>query len=255
MKPAVEFGVAFPSEEGFARMPEPYPGALGFLALPGGAFESAELRMKLHKVASGKVAIIPRELLTYEVAALLPEQNTALKTEFARFFRARCKRAAELRCGEVGLRVDWERMQSEGPYRESLLMLLRGTFGILDEFRLKLRIALRLPGDAAAYVRFIREMLFPGLVLSLECTPGQIDAGALHTLRFYSDFFVLHPDPETGRNWSADEIRKLAGDAGTLCVSPRRFGIVTDDIQAAAALAEECRHPAAPPENKEMESC
>ena len=255
MKPAVEFGAVFPSAEGFARMPEPYPAGLGFLALPGGAFERQELRMKLHKVVSGKVAIVPRELIGYEMASLLPEQNLALKVEFARVFRARCKRALELRCGEVGFRLDWERMQSDAVYRDALLWLLRGTFGILDEFHLKLRIAFRLPGDAAAYVRFLREMLFPGMVLSLECTPGGVETEALHALRFYSDFFVLHPDPETGRGWSADEIRRLAGEAGTLCVSPRRFGIVTDDVQAAAALAEEFRRPAEAPENREKESC
>ena len=256
MKPAVEFGAVFPSAEGFARMPEPYPAGLGFLALPGEAFERQELRMKLHKIVSGKVAVIPRELIGYEMASLLPEQNLALKVEFARVFRARCKRAVELRCGEVGFRIDWERMRSEPVYREAQLRLLRGTFGILDEFHLKLRIAFRLPGDAAAYVRFLREMLFPGLVFSLECTPGSVETEALHTLRFYSDFFVLHPEPETGRGWSADEIRKLAGEAGTLCVSPRRFGIVTDEVQAVAALAEEFRRPAVvPPENREKESC
>lgn len=81
--------------------------------MPGGAFDSAELRMKLHRIASGKVAIVPRELVAYEIAALLPEQNTALRIEFARFFRARCKRALELRCSEVGLRFDWERMFRE----------------------------------------------------------------------------------------------------------------------------------------------
>lgn len=69
--------------------------------------------MKLHRIASGKVAIVPRELVAYEIAALLPEQNTALRIEFARFFRARCKRALELRCSEVGLRFDWERMFRE----------------------------------------------------------------------------------------------------------------------------------------------
>ena len=106
MNPPVEFGVVFSSEDGFARMPEPYPKGLAFLAVPGGAFDSAELRMKLHRIASGKVAIVPRELVAYEIAALLPEQNTALRIEFARFFRARCKRALELRCSEVGLRFD-----------------------------------------------------------------------------------------------------------------------------------------------------
>lgn len=256
MKPAVEFGAVFASTEGFARMPEPYPAGLGFLMFPGDALESQELRMKLHKIVSGKVAVVPRELLSYEMVSLLPEQNLALKVEFARVFRARCKRALELRSSEVGLRIDWERMQTERSYREALLLLLRGTFGILDEYRLKLRIALRLPGDAEAYVRFLREMLFPGLVFSLECTPGSVEAETLHALRFYSDCFVLHPDPETGRGWSADEIRKLAEDAGTLCVSPRRFGVVTGDVHGVAALAEEFRHAAAaPPEIREKESC
>ena len=46
------------------------------------------------------------------------------------------------------------------------------------------------------------------------------------------------------------------GEAGTLCVSPRRFGIVTDDVPAAAALAEEFRRPAVvPEENREVKSC
>lgn len=256
MTPAVEFGAVLCSADGLARMPEPYPAGLGFLAFPGEAFESQELRMKLHKVVSGKVAVMPRELLAYEMISLLPEQNLALKIEFARVFRARCKRALELRSGEVGLRIDWERMQAEEGYRDALRQLLRGTFGILDEFHLKLRLALRLPGNAAAYMRFLREMQFPGLVFSLECTPGAVETDALHTLRFYSDFFALHPDPETGRGWSVDEIRKLAGEAGTLCVSPRRFGIVTDDVPAAAVLAEEFRRPAVvPEENREVKSC
>ena len=129
MNPPVEFGVVFSSEDGFARMPEPYPKGLAFLAVPGGAFDSAELRMKLHRIASGKVAIVPRELVAYEIAALLPEQNTALRIEFARFFRARCKRALELRCSEVGLRFDWERMFREPAYRDALVLLLRGSFG------------------------------------------------------------------------------------------------------------------------------
>ena len=78
MNPPVEFGVVFSSEDGFARMPEPYPKGLAFLAVPGGAFDSAELRMKLHRIASGKVAIVPRELVAYEIAALLPDTDLFL---------------------------------------------------------------------------------------------------------------------------------------------------------------------------------
>ena len=245
MNPPVEFGVVFSSEDGFARMPEPYPKGLAFLAVPGGAFDSAELRMKLHRIASGKVAIVPRELVAYEIAALLPEQNTALRIEFARFFLARCKRALELRCSEVGLLYDWERMFREPAYRDALVLLLRGSFGILDEYRLKLRLGVRLPGNADSYVRLLRDLLYPGISLSLECTPGAPDREALHRLRFYSDFFALHPEPETGSGWSADDIRTLVEAAGGLAARPRRIGIVTDDIQSAAALAAGYNRPAA----------
>lgn len=240
--PPVEFGTVFPSEESFARMQEPYPKGLSFLAVPGGVLESSALRMKLHKIASGKVSIVPRELIASEIASLLPEQNLALRIEFARFFRTRCKRALELRSTEVGLRFDWERMGREPAYRESLLLLLRGSFGILTENRLKLRLGVRLPGDAAGYVRLIRELLFPGLALSLECWPdGEIGTEAFRALQFYSDSFVLHPDSATGEGWSAEEIEKLVDAAGTLCASTRRIGIVSEDTQAVAAVAGEFR--------------
>ncbi len=237
----VEFGAVFSSEENFARMPEPYPKGLGFLAVPGEVFDNSALRMKLHKIASGKVGIVPRELVAYEIASLLPEQNMALRVEFARFFRARCKRAIEQRSTEVGLRFDWERMAQEPAHRDALLLLLRGSFGILAENKLKLRLAVRLPGDAAEYVRLIRELLYPGVALSLECYPGGIGAETLHALRFYSDTFVLHPDPVTGESWSAEDIKILIETAGGLCTSPRRIGIVSEDAQTAAALASEYR--------------
>lgn len=247
----VEFGAVFSGEESFANMPEPYPKELRFLALPGEALDNAALRMKLHKIASGKVAIIPRDLIAYEIASLLPEQNLALRTEFARFFRARCKRALELRSSEVGLRFDWERMERDAAYRDALFLLLRGSFGILDACKLKLRLEVRLPGDARGYVRMIRELLYPGVALSLECVPGEIAPEALHALRFYSDCFVLRHDPATGAGWSVAEIEKLVGTAGNLCASPRRIGIVCEDAQIAAALAEEYGRP----DHQGEESC
>ncbi len=247
----VEFGAVFLSEESFARMPEPYPKELRFVAVPGEVLDNAALRMKLHKIASGKVAVIPRDLVAHEIASLLPDQNLALRTEFARFFRARCKRALELRSTEVGLRFDWERMAADAAYRDALFQLLRGSFGILAECKLKLRLGVRLPGDGQGYVRLVRDLLYPGVALSLECVPGEIEPEAFHPLRFYSDCLVLHPDPATGAGWSAAEIEKLAGSAGNLCASPRRIGIVCEDAQIAAALAEECKRP----DHQGEESC
>lgn len=239
----VEFGAVFSSEESFARMPEPYPKELRFVAVPGEALDNAALRMKLHKIASGKVAVVPRDLIAHEIASLLPDQNLALRIEFARFFRARCKRALELRSSEVGLRFDWERMAGDVAYRAALSQLLRGSFGILDACKLKLRLQVRLPGDAEGYVRLVRELLYPGVALSLECAPGDIAPEALNALRFYSDCFVLHPDSATGAGWSVAEIGELAGAAGNLCASPRRIGIVCEDAQIAAALAQKCSRP------------
>ena len=247
----VEFGAVFLSVESFARMPEPYPKELGFVAVPGEALDDAALRMKLHKIASGKVAIIPRDLIACEIASFLPEQNLALRIEFARFFRARCKRALEQRSTEVGLRFDWERMAQDAAYRESLQLLLRGSFGILAECKLTLRLGVRLPGDAEAYVRMLRELLYPGVGLSLECVPGETTPEALHALRFYSDCLVLHPDPATGAGWLGEEIGKLIGTAGNLCASPRRVGIVCEDAQIAAALVQEYNRP----DHQGEESC
>jgi len=241
----VEFGVVFSSGESFARMPEPYPKGLAFLAVPGEVFDSITLRMKLHKIASGKVTVVPREAVDYEIASFLPEQNLGFKVEFARFFRSRCKRAQEQRSSEVGLRFDWERMAREDAYRERLRLLLRGCFGMLDEYRLKLRLGVRLPGDAQSYVRLVRELIYPGIALSLECVPGAADPETLRTLRFYSDFFVLRPDLETGTGWNCEEIEHLVGAAGSLCASPRRIGIESGDAQSVAALAEEYRRRAA----------
>ena len=136
-------------------------------------------------------------------------------------------------------------MFREPAYRDALVLLLRGSFGILDEYRLKLRLGVRLPGNADSYVRLLRDLLYPGISLSLECTPGAPDREALHRLRFYSDFFALHPEPETGSGWSADDIRTLVEAAGGLAARPRRIGIVTDDIQSAAALAAGYNRPAA----------
>jgi len=247
----VEFGAVFSREESFAKMPEPYPKKLRFLAVPGEALDNAALRLKLHKIASGKVAVIPREVVAYEIASLLPEQNLSLRTEFARFFRARCKRALELRSSEVGLRFDWEHMGCDAAYRDALFLLLRGSLGILDAYKLKLRLAVRLPGDAEGYVRLVRELLYPGVALSLECVPGEIAPEALHALRFYSDCLVLHPDPATGAGWSAAEIKELVGTAGNLCASPRRIGIVCEDAQIVATLAEEYGRP----DHQGEESC
>ncbi len=130
-------------------------------------------------------------------------------------------------------------------HRDALVLLLHGSFGILDEYRLKLRLGVRLPGNADSYVRLLRDLLYPGISLSLECTPGAPDREALHRLRFYSDFFALHPELETGSGWSADDIRTLVEAAGGLAARPRRIGIVTDDIQSAAALAAGYNRPAA----------
>lgn len=245
MNPPTEFGVVFSGEDEFARMPEPYPKGLSFLALPGGALDCADLRKKLGRIASNNVAILPRELVAYEVTALLPEQTTALRIEFARFFRARCKRAIELHCSEVGLRLNWERIFQESAYRDALFLLLRGCFGILDEFRLKLRLSVRLPGNADSYMRIFRELLYPGLSLSIECKPGTPDKAALHSLRFYSDFFALHPGHAPGGKWNKDRIRTLIEAAGNLAPRPRRIGIVTGEIYSAAVLAEECSSPEA----------
>lgn len=247
----VEFGAVFPSEESFARMPEPYPKGLAFAAVPGEALDNAALRLKLHKIASGKVAVMPRDIIAHEIASLLPEQNLALRTEFARFFRARCKRALELRSSEVELRFDWERMAEDAAYREALRLLLRGSFGILAECGLKLRFGVRLPGDTHGYAALVRDLLYPGLGLSLECLPPEIDPRELHALRFYSDCFVLHPDPATGGGWNADDIGKLIETAGDLCAPPRRIGIVCEDAQIAATLADEYRRR----NNQGEESC
>ncbi|MDR0932898.1 MAG: hypothetical protein LBM70_07775 [Victivallales bacterium] len=238
MKKPTEFGVVLSSIEEFAQLPEPFPGALHFLSLPGEVLDCGELRAKLERIAGSGARIIPREIVDREIVALLPEQNTVLKSEFSRLFRSRCRRSAELHCDEVGLRINWEQMQSKKSYRESLFTLLRGTFGILDEFCLKLRIEARLPGDANIYGQFIREALHPQIALSLECLPRTIEIESLKLLRFYSDYLVLHFEPNTGRTWSGKAIRTLAENAGELCVAPRRFGIVTNDAQIAVELSE-----------------
>ena len=148
-------------------------------------------------------------------------------------------------------------MQTERSYREALLLLLRGTFGILDEYRLKLRIALRLPGDAEAYVRFLREMLFPrsGVFARMHARiggGGNTPCAAV----FIQTALCCTRTPKPDGDGVLMRYENSRRDAGTLCVSPRRFGVVTGDVHGVAALAEEFRRAAAaPPEIREKESC
>lgn len=68
-------------------------------------------------------------------------------------------------------------MFREPAYRDALVLLLRGSFGILDEYRLKLRLGVRLPGNADSYVRLLRDLLYPGHLAFARMYAGSTGQG------------------------------------------------------------------------------
>ena len=92
---------------------------------------------------------------------------------------------------------DFARAAAEPEYRGRLQLLLRGCYGILEEFRMTLRFPVRIDfaagEDGAQYVRLLRELLYPRLELALEVDPAALPPGGRvpAPLRFHGNYWRL----------------------------------------------------------------
>lgn len=212
----------------------------------GELLESAEFERAVKKVAARRSPpqFTVRNLIAEPLTLLAPGESAVVRQEFARAFRNRCRRAAELHVTEVGLSFDLERSFTDAAYREKMFLLLHGFFGILEEFALTLRCTVRLPAPfpPERYAAFRRRLQSPrtGLELELRAFDTELPEPAelaelLSPLRFHSDCWHFRRDPVTGALPGREVPERIAAAAGTLCAAPRRFYF---PVATAAELAD-----------------
>ncbi len=209
-------------------------GEFPLVEFEGELLENNEFCRMARKIAARRNApgFTVRNLISESLAQLAPGESSVVRQEFARAFRERCRRAAELHAVEVGLAFDLDRSFSDPGYREKMFLLLRGFFGVLEEFALTLRFTVRIPAAAPLerYAAFRRELSYPRLGMEIEPAASGAGlpalpelAGFLAPLRFHSDCWHFRRDAVSGALPGRELTERIAEAAGELCAAPRRF--------------------------------
>ena len=137
------FAVEPGSEAGFEQLPDPLPVPFERIELPGELLDVASIRKRLLKPVRG-LSFGIADVVSPELARRVAEADLPVRLEFQQLFRERCRRASELRASELTADFDFTRAAAEPEYRERLRLLLRGCYGILEEFHMTLRFPVRI---------------------------------------------------------------------------------------------------------------
>ena len=191
------FAVEPGSETAFEQLPDSLPAPFERIELPGELPDVAAIRNGLFKPVRGH-SLGVADVVAPELARRVAEADLPVRLEFMRLFRERCRRASELRVSELTADFDFSRAVAEPEYGRRLRSLLRGCYGILEEFRMTLRFPVRIDfaagEDAARYVRQLRDLLYPRLGLALEVDleePFPEGSRLPEALRFHSSYWRL----------------------------------------------------------------
>lgn len=190
------FAVEPEGEAGFEQLPDSLPAPFERIELNGALLDAAAVRRRLLKPVRG-LSFGVADVVAPELARRVAEADLPVRLEFQQLFCERCRRAAELRVSELTADFDFARAAAEPEYRGRLQLLLRGCYGILEEFRMTLRFPVRIDfaagEDGAQYVRLLRELLYPRLELALEVDPAALPPGGRvpAPLRFHGNYWRL----------------------------------------------------------------
>lgn len=233
------FAVEPGSEAGFEQLPDPLPVPFERIELPGELLDVASIRKRLLKPVRG-LSFGIADVVSPELARRVAEADLPVRLEFQQLFRERCRRASELRASELTADFDFTRAAAESEYRERLRLLLRGCYGILEEFHMTLRFPVRIDfaagEDGAQYVRLLRELLYPHLELALEIDPAEPPEGKSlpETLHFHSSYWRLR----CGSRWEFGWFPAFAAGAEEYTAGPRKVVAALSSPLEEAVLAE-----------------
>ena len=150
---------------------------------------------------------------------------------------------------------DFTRAAAEPEYRERLRLLLRGCYGILEEFHMTLRFPVRIDfaagEDGAQYVRLLRELLYPHLELALEIDPAEPPEGKTlpEPLHFHSSYWRLR----CGSRWEFGWFPAFAAGAEEYTAGPRRVVVAPTSPTDEAQLVEFASRLRGEPEGAQQE--
>lgn len=235
------FAVELESEAAFEQLPDSLPAPFERIELNGELLDVASIRKRLLKPVRG-LSLGVADVVAPELARRVAEADLPVRLEFQQLFRERCRRASELRISELTADFDLARAAAEPEYRDRLRLLLRGCYGILEEFRMTLRFPVRIDfaagEDGARYVRLVRDLLYPRLELALEADLGEpFPAGSRlpEALRFHSSYWRLR----CAEPLEYDSFRSFAPeDSDGNSAVPRRLVFVPAGPPDEARLAE-----------------
>lgn len=234
------FAVEPESKAGFEQLPDSLPAPFERIELKGELLDVASIRKRLFKPVRG-LSLGVADVVPPELARRVAEADLPVRLEFLQLFRERCRRASELRVSELTADFDFARAAADPEYRQRLRFLLRGCFGILEEFRMTLRFPVRIDfaagEDGAPYVRLLRELLYPHLELALEIDPTDPPAGTRlpETLFFHSSCWRLRCGGPFDFGWFAP----FAAGAEEYTAPGPRLVVVAPSVPPEEALLAE----------------
>ena len=228
----VRLGIGIDREGALLGLPDHLPPEFRELEFSGEMLDSSPARRRVHRFAPDRLALSVHDLVPPELARLVPTQKLALQLEFTKLFRARCRRAAELKAQEIGVSFDLETAFGDARYAAELMRLLRACWGILAEFRLTLRFSLRLPPEPgkpelSRFVEFRRSCLCPAVAFALELHPlepgmARLNKEALKPLRFCNELWRLEFSMAERRQVDFEAVNRVLKESGELLPGPRR---------------------------------
>ncbi len=224
------------------------------------AFSGCELPGELltddcHLAPDAKFYCGVHDVVSPQLARLIPYENLVMRSEFSRFFTRRCRASAALGARYVTADFDLAHALADAAKREKLLLFLKGLFGILSECKLKLLMPVRIPAAAdgvqAKVIRdFCRALLYPGVGIYLDFhphEPGAFDfAETLRDLRFDAQYWRIFFEPERSNLLTVPLLEKLFAALESLPLAQTNIAIAPGntipDGVALAALEETIRH-------------
>lgn len=104
----VRLGIGIDREGALLALPDHLPPEFRELEFSGEMLDSSTARRRVNRFAPDRLALSVHDVVPPELARLVPTQKLALQLEFTKLFRARCRRAAELKAQEIGVSFDLE---------------------------------------------------------------------------------------------------------------------------------------------------
>ncbi len=219
MKSQLTYGVAIDNAEHLASLPE-LPPSLSLLKIPSLLLDCPDSVRHLGEF-TGK-QILCGELLDRGLCALSPNENLRLRLEFLKQLKQRAYDAKDVSALSVSAAFDIGSTLNDPEYRDTLLTMLRGFCGALEEIGIDFEMPLRLP-DAmltpGQLASFMRELPGRHLGVLVELHPHEAAFAALseqilHPVAFSVRTLEFHYDAASGNHLTpkllAKTIRSLA---------------------------------------------